>query len=87
MKRVITKCGHLAYKTSLDEALKWGGYGICDDCNDFALEGYLVPVLNHWMCEKCFKEWNDRAKFYAGDVPFEKRTAAYYEHLLPVEGA
>lgn len=86
MKRLTTEKGHIAYKTSLAEVLSWGGLGICDSCNEFHPEGgYVVPVLNWWMCEKCFKEWITRAIHYPEDDQYERQVASYYEKILKVE--
>lgn len=86
IKKFTTRAGHVAYKTTLQETFTWGGLGICDDCGTLHREGgYLVPVLNHWMCEECFTDWQKRAKHYAEDDEYEKQVAARYERILPVE--
>lgn len=44
-------CGWTYYKTTFAEILAYGGWGICDMCGTVHTEGgYLVPVLNHWLC-------------------------------------
>ena len=85
MKKIRMSCGHIAYEATADETHLLGGYGICDDCSSFASKGYLVPVLNHYMCENCYKDFSDRASFYKEDVPIEQRTAKYYEEIIPLE--
>jgi hypothetical protein len=56
-----------------------GGYGICDFCNEMADTGYLICVLNHWYCPKCYEEWTERAVFYTDDLYYEQRN---YENYL-----
>lgn len=86
MKKLTLPCGLIAYRTSGEEVLSWGGLCICDECGEFHPEGgYLVPVLNHWQCTDCFKDWSSRAKHYPEDEDFERRVASYYEGILPVE--
>jgi hypothetical protein len=84
MKKIKTEIGHTAYETTVTELILIGGFGICDECNEFAPKGYLVPVLNHYQCPKCFENWSKRAKFYSEDVEFERRTEFYYESKMPM---
>lgn len=84
MKKIKTKVGYIAYQTTIEETTKWGGVGVCDHCNKTADMGYLVSVLNHWVCPDCYKEWDSTAIYYAEDIEVESRNADYYESLLPV---
>lgn len=86
MKKILTKSNHIAYECSAKEISLCGGIGICDECGKQAKAGYLVPVLNHWMCEECFNDWQSYAKHYAEDDEFERRYADYYESVIPLEG-
>jgi len=86
MKKITLKNGLIAYETSAVETMNLGGIGVCDDCGKGAIRGYLVPVLNHYQCPDCFKDWSARAKYYPEDAPFEKRTAEYYESRIPLTG-
>ena len=86
MKKIKTSVGYTAYQATAYETALLGGAGICDHCGEFADEGYLVPVLNHYMCPECFKDWEQRGRFYPEDLPVEQRTIAYYEAMIPVEG-
>ena len=63
----------LILKISSIEIVMYGGYGICDSCNDVPKEGYYVAALNYWMCPTCFEEWIKAAKRYSEDIPYEKR--------------
>ena len=84
MEKFYTKNGLIAYKTTVSEIYSIGGFGICDECGAHPPEvGYLVPVLNHWQCEECFKDWSDRAKYYPEDAPYEAKRATYYEARIP----
>lgn len=85
MRKMKTKNGLLVYKTTTAEIASIGGMGICDECGKPSLEGgYLIPVMNHWMCHACFDEWKDRAKYYPEDEPIEARNARYYEARIPI---
>ena len=88
MKKITLKSGHIAYETGRAECFLLGGLGICDECGKpppLGKKGYLVPVLNHYQCPDCFEDWTANAKFYPEDVPFEKRTAAYFESRIPLD--
>lgn len=87
MKKMKTLQGYIAYSCSAIETTLIGGIGVCDDCGRSSPVGYLVPVLNHYMCPDCFNGWIRRGSFYPEDLPFEARTAAYFESRIPVEGA
>lgn len=60
----------------------FGGYGICDQCNSASATGYYVAVLNHWLCQKCYEEWSERAINYPEDATFEQRNYDYYKTKL-----
>ena len=78
--------GWTIYETSIQEILNWGGHGICDHCNEtMLLGGFLVPVLNHCICEKCFEEWKPRATMHKEDLPIEAKNIEYYDDILELE--
>ena len=84
MEKFKIECGLIVYKTTTEEIMSIGGLGICDACGQFHPEGgYLVPVLNWWMCEECFNDWQSRATYYPEDAPFEAKRAEYYEAMIP----
>lgn len=87
MKKMMTKNGLIAYEATAEDTYLLGGYGICDDCGNFAPAGYLVPVLNHYQCPECFAEFNIRAKRYPEDAKIERRTAEYFERMIPMKKA
>lgn len=85
MRKFKTKNGYVAYKTTVAEIMRTGGFGICDECGTHPPEsGYLVPVLNHWQCEACFNDFQENVGFYPEDLPYERSRAAYYESMIPV---
>lgn len=84
MKKIDTKSGYIAYEATASETVLLGGCGICDDCGKGALNGYLVPVLNHYMCPDCFEDWQANAKYYPEDIPFEENRAYIYEAMIPM---
>ena len=85
MKKISTKQGYIAYACTAAETTYLGGLGICDDCGEAAPNGFLVPVLNHYMCPDCFEDWQSRGRFYPEDLPFESKTAAHYESRIPMD--
>lgn len=85
MRKLKSKCGYTVYHATAFEVMRLGGIGVCDECNTASIDGYLVPVLNHYMCPSCYKEWNERAVFYPEDVPHEERVAEYYEATIPTD--
>lgn len=44
------------------ECVKWGGYCICNSCNEICGDLKLIYVLGDTYCTKCFKEWVERNK-------------------------
>lgn len=49
---------------TLDECLNWGGFGICDGCNQIHENLKLIYVLHDTYCKNCFNNWLERAKKY-----------------------
>ena len=86
MKKIKTKSGYIAYEATAEETGRLGGCGICDDCGEFAASGYLVPVLDHYMCPECFHDFEGRGTYYPEDIPVETRTAEYFESRIPLQG-
>ena len=86
MKKFKTGSGYVAYEATAEETALLGGAGICDDCGEFSESGYLVPVLDHYMCPACFHDWERRGTYYPEDIPVEQSTAAYFESRISLEG-
>lgn len=77
------KKGYVVYKmTALDCIFLFNGVGLCDSCNTLSPIGYYVPILNYYMCEKCFKEWAERCTYYLEDLWFEKLHIDYIESFV-----
>lgn len=87
MLKFRTRQGYIAYRCTASETTLLGGIGVCDDCNEFAESGFLVPVLNHYMCPRCFEDWQNHSHYYPEDIPIEQRRAAYYESVIPMEAS
>lgn len=69
----------IAVKVSLKEAIKWGGFGMCDMCGLIDNELYLCPELGHKaLCPKCFKEHKKMVKWYTEDLHFTFDTLIQY---------
>lgn len=86
MYPVKTRSGYKAYNCSKPEIAITGGSGICDRCGKPHYVGYLIPVLNGWYCESCFKDWDADARYYGDDNAVEARHDAYYRKMIPVFG-
>ena len=72
------------YEVQTWEIQLMGGFGICDDCNQFQPEGgYLVPCLCHFQCSDCFSDWSARAKHYPEDDWVEEQACKMYEKMIP----
>jgi len=84
MEKIKIPNGLFAYRATAEDTFKIGGFGTCDDCGQFAAKGYLVPVLNHYQCPRCFHEFKSFAKNYPEDLSFQKRTMEYFESKIPL---
>ena len=83
MKIIENKKGFKIIEITPKECLIWGGYGICDSCNECICEkGYYVAVLHCVMCEKCYQRWYAGAKRYAEDIPIEKMNFLRNKRIL-----
>lgn len=85
MKKLTTKQGYIAYACTAQETTYLGGAGMCDECGKPALNGFLVPVVNRYMCPNCFEEWQNSGRFYPEDLPLEAKNAARYEYRIPMD--
>ena len=75
--------GFKVIKVDMVECARWGGLGICDDCNEcIGLCGYYVAVLNSVLCEECYKAWYERSKRYREDKRIESRNFEYMKKHL-----
>ena len=79
--------GFKVINTTAVECLKWGGFGVCDHCNQSSNEGRFIAVLNHWVCPECFDKLLKRAVVYEEDKPYETKVFNRYAKLLglPIE--
>ena len=84
-KVIVNPKGFKVIKTTMFECLAWDGAAICDHCNQSAHEGYLVSVLNRWVCHECYKEWYNTAKVYQEDKHYEQVVFDRYCKLLKVD--
>ena len=86
-----TERGFNYVKVKPEDILQWGGFCVCNGCNGQFLEEdmYLVFVLGDCYCEKCFKEWLERAKKYKQkdvdeDLRYQKEHSfQWYKYHLP----
>lgn len=77
--------GFKVIETSMTECISMGGMAICDSCNQCSVKGYLIAVLNHWMCPECYNEWLEEAVWYEEDVVYENRTFNNYKRILKID--
>lgn len=85
MKRIENDKGFIIFEIDAYETMKFGGCGICDDCNSLTDSGYLIPVLNHYYCKSCYEEWYKDATNHKEDRWFEELTAKYYIKKVGLE--
>lgn len=85
MKVEKAKNGYKFLKATSFEIIKLGGFSICDFCNCLASNGYLVPVLNQYLCPKCFEAWEKEGDFYPEDVPHQEKVLERYRQIFEVE--
>ena len=73
MAKIVNNAkGFKVIKVSIVECVEnFGGYGICDSCNDCVDPGYYVAALNYTMCEKCYRRFEREAKYYPEDRDVE----------------
>jgi len=82
MLKFKSKVGYLIYEATAADTEKLGGLGICDDCNNYSETGFLVAILNHYMCPKCYAEWNEGSRMYSEDLPVERKHESYYDWVF-----
>lgn len=85
MKKFKTDIGYVVYKITKPELESVDCGNICDFCNTAVNEGYLITVLNQFVCEGCFEDWKDRGKYYEEDIDRETKISQYYESMIEVE--
>lgn len=78
--------GFIVYKMKGAETMKLGGCGVCDYCNNTSANGYLVAVLKSYYCEKCYRDWLKRAKYYEEDRRYELKYINYYDKIFKIKG-
>lgn len=59
-----TPRGFTYMPVTYQDCLSWGGFGVCDSCNQNMQYGYLVFVLNSCICSRCLNEWIERSSHY-----------------------
>ena len=64
--------GFKVIKLSLGEVNKsFGGFGICDSCNDASFVHNYIAVLNQCYCPTCYEEFCQNATYYPEDSKYE----------------
>ena len=84
MRKFKLDNGLTYYEVDIIELFRLGGAGICDHCGEYHTTGYLIPVLNHWICKSCFEEWSKNTKHYPSDDIYERMSIEYYESKIPL---
>lgn len=60
-----TEEGFSYVEVTMKECINWGGWCICNGCNNLSDDLKLVYILNDTYCPKCFEEWVERSKKYS----------------------
>ena len=81
MKIEYLPCGFSYIKVTDELCHAWNGLGLCDTCNTYFKEGYLVFILGSCICEDCFKDWKPTPT--PEDLQYEKTYAKdwYNSHI------
>lgn len=82
MRKIKSRVGYLVYEVTAQDTVKLGGQGICDTCGKPSPKGYLVAVLNSYLCPKCYEVWDARSLMYSEDMPLERKREAYFNSVL-----
>ena len=82
MRKFKSRVGYLIYEATAADTEKLGGFGICDNCSSYSETGFLVAVLNHYMCCECFAEWDNGSRMYLEDLHVERKREAYYDYIF-----
>jgi len=86
MKKVETLSGYSAYYAEYGEiAEKILSGNRCDCCNSTINSGYLIPVLNTYICKSCFDKWNESDLYYEDDRKVDELRSQAYEKLIGLE--
>lgn len=81
--KFTTSKGYKAYEMQAIDTIEiFNGYGMCDYCNKATVHGYYMPVLNWYLCEKCFKTIEKRSVYHPEDIPFEKRYETFIDNFI-----
>ena len=87
--KIKTSVGYTVYKMNYEDYkfLQQKGLlgGVCDYCNERITNttSYLIPVLNNYVyCEKCYKEWIERAVYCQEDYDFEQAQLKTWDTIL-----
>lgn len=81
-----SKAGWIIYSATAEDTKKLGGLGICDACDNFSDKCFLVAILNSYLCNECFDQWDKASMYYPEDEPIERRREAYYDAAFGIEG-
>ena len=82
MKKFKSKVGWVVYEATAEDTVQLGGRGICDDCDKPSPTGFLVAILNSYLCPECYKKWDGTGRYYHEDKPVEDRRIAYFDHVF-----
>lgn len=86
MIKMLLKNGYIAYQVKSEEFNKIfkSQKSKCDQCKDQINIGYLVPIINEYLCGHCFLEWLKEYPYYPEDLWYEKIYEDSYEKYIPV---
>lgn len=78
------KNGCKVYMIDSKETALIGGKGVCDCCNSLPVFGFLVPIVNRFMCPDCFVSWFLNSEYDKSERSFENYYCTLYESKIPV---
>lgn len=87
MYEIRSKNGFKAYVCSAKETKLIGGCGVCDCCNERVSAGFLVPVMDYYMCPECFFNFdrNYPKNLGSDELAYEFKKSRFYESHIPID--
>ncbi len=79
MRKFKTESGHIVFELTRPEMTFIDSPGICDFCAAKPSVGFLIAVLNEWICPACDEKWEAVAKYFPEDMEIEKRNEEFYD--------
>lgn len=82
MRKFLSKAGLVVYEAKAIDTEALGGAGICDHCNFYSDKGFLIAILNHYVCKECYEEWDKQSTYYPEDKPIEDKRVEFFDEFF-----